>query len=116
MATWYKINASAKLTVRADSLNVRSGPQLYDFVKSVKAGEVVQATERALISGDPWFHISDGWISGKYVEGWVKDNNNNNSWWYVEKKLRISVCHLENHWREGLLLWKRRLSVCLLLY
>lgn len=24
MATWYKINASAKLTVRADSLNVRS--------------------------------------------------------------------------------------------
>ncbi|MBS4920264.1 MAG: SH3 domain-containing protein, partial [Lachnospiraceae bacterium] len=67
MATWYKINASAKLTVRADSLNVRSGPQLYDFVKSVKAGEVVQATERALISGDPWFHISDGWISGKYV-------------------------------------------------
>ena len=47
MATWYKINASAKLTVRADSLNVRSGPQLYDFVKSVKAGEVVQATERA---------------------------------------------------------------------
>ena len=54
-------------TVRADSLNVRSGPQLYDFVKSVKAGEVVQATERALISGDPWFHISDGWISGKYV-------------------------------------------------
>lgn len=85
MATWYKINASAKLTVRADSLNVRSGPQLYDFVKSVKAGEVVQATERALISGDPWFHISDGWISGKYVEGWVKDNNNNNSWWYVEK-------------------------------
>ena len=55
MATWYKINASAKLTVRADSLNVRSGPQLYDFVKSVKAGEVVQATERALISGDPWF-------------------------------------------------------------
>lgn len=47
-------------------------PQLYDFVKSVKAGEVVQATERALISGDPWFHISDGWISGKYVEGWVK--------------------------------------------
>lgn len=85
MATWYKINASAKLTVRADSLNVRSGPQLYDFVKSVKAGEVVQATERALISGDPWFHISDGWISGKYVQGWVKDNNNNNSWWYVEK-------------------------------
>ena len=45
MATWYKINASAKLTVRADSLNVRSGPQLYDFVKSVKAGEVVQATD-----------------------------------------------------------------------
>ena len=55
MATWYKINASAKLTVRADSLNVRSGPQLYDFVKSVKAGEVVQATERALIAEIPGF-------------------------------------------------------------
>lgn len=48
MATWYKINASAKLTVRADSLNVRSGPQLYDFVKSVKAGEVVSGNRTRL--------------------------------------------------------------------
>ena len=25
------------------------------------------------------------WISGNYVQGWVKDYNDNNRWWYVEK-------------------------------
>lgn len=96
MASWYKINVSAKLTVMADSLSVRTSPQMVTVVKSLKAGAVVQATERALISGDPWFHISDGWISGKYVEGWVKDNNNNNSWWYVEKNYGYPVATWRN--------------------
>ena len=85
MASWYKIKVSAKLTVRANNLKVRKTPQMGDSVRTLQEGAVVQATERALISGDPWFHINDGWISGKFVEGWVKDNNNNNSWWYVEK-------------------------------
>ena len=80
MASWYKIKVSAKLTVRANNLKVRKTPQMGDSVRTLQEGAVVQATERALISGDPWFHINDGWISGKFVEGWVKDNNNNNSW------------------------------------
>lgn len=85
MATSFKVNVSAKLTVVGSSVKVRTTPQMGAVVRTIKTGTVVQATERAYISGDPWFHISDGWISGNYVQGWVKDYNNNNSWWYVEK-------------------------------
>lgn len=85
MATSFKVNASAKLTVVGSSIKVRTAPQMGAVVRTINTGTIVQATERAYISGDPWFHISDGWISGKYVQGWVKDYNNNNSWWYVEK-------------------------------
>jgi len=85
MASSYKINVSAKLAVQGSSVSVRTTPQMGTVVGSLNPGTVIQATERALISGDPWFHISTGWVSGKYVQGWVKDNNNNNSWWYVER-------------------------------
>ena len=54
-------------------------------MRKLNTGASVQATGRILINGDPWFHIADGWISGDYVQGWVKDYNDNNRWWYVEK-------------------------------
>ena len=40
---------------------------------------------RTLISGEPWFHFNDGWVNGRFVQGWVKDYKDNNRWWYVEK-------------------------------
>ena len=48
-----------------------------------------------MISGDPWFHIADGWVSGNYVQGWVKDYNDNNRWWYVEK----SYTYPKSEWK-----------------
>lgn len=57
----------------------------------MNTGARIQASGRVLIDGDPWFHITDGWISGKYIQGWVKDYNDNNRWWYVEKGYSYSV-------------------------
>ena len=81
-----EIAISAKLTVQGTNVNVRTSPNTNAFiVKKLNTGAEIQASSRVLINGDPWFHFSDGWINGNYVQGWVKDYNDNNRWWYVEK-------------------------------
>lgn len=80
-----EIPVSAQLTVQGSNVNVRTSPKTGAVVKTLNTGARIQATGRILIDGDPWFHITDGWISGNYVQGWVKDYNDNNRWWYVEK-------------------------------
>jgi len=37
-------------------------PQTGAIVKTLNTGARIQATGRVLINGDPWFHITDGWI------------------------------------------------------
>ena len=81
-----EIAISAKLTVQGTNVNVRTSPNTNaSIVKKLNTGAEIQASSRVLINGDSWFHFSDGWISGNYVQGWVKDYNDNNRWWYVEK-------------------------------
>lgn len=81
-----EIPVSANLTVQGTNVNVRTGPNTSSgIVKTLNTGAAIQATGRVLNNGNPWFHIADGWISGNYVQGWVKDYNDNNRWWYVEK-------------------------------
>ena len=81
-----EIEISAKLTVQGQNVNVRTSPsKSAAIVKKLNTGNNIQATGRVLINNEPWFHFSDGWISGNYVKGWVKDYNDNNRWWYVEK-------------------------------
>ena len=81
-----EIPVSAQLTVQGINVNVRANHSTSAaIVKTLNTGARIQATGRVLINGEPWFHITDGWISGKYVQGWVKDYDDNNRWWYVEK-------------------------------
>lgn len=80
-----EIPVSAQLTVQGTNVYVRTSPQTGAIVKTLNTGARIQATGRTLINGDPWFHISDGWLSGNYVQGWIKDYNDINRWWYVEK-------------------------------
>lgn len=77
-----EIPVSAKLTVQGTNINVRKTPK-GAAVTTLSTGATVQATGRAVVDGDPWFHISQGWINGKFVQGWVKDYNDANKWWYV---------------------------------
>lgn len=67
-----EIPVSAQLTVQGSNVNVRTSPKTGAVVKTLNTGARIQATGRVLIDGDPWFHITDGWISGNYVQGWVK--------------------------------------------
>jgi len=86
-----EIPVSAQLTVQGTNVNVRTSPQTGSVVKTLNTGARIQATGRVLINGDPWFHITDGWISGNFVQGWVKDYNDNNRWWYLEKNYTYPV-------------------------
>lgn len=73
-------------------VKVRTGPNsAASIVKKLNTGAQIEAKGRTIIDGDLWFHISDGWLSGDYVQGWVKDYNDNNRWWYVEKGYKYPV-------------------------
>lgn len=97
MATAYEVIAvSAQLTIQGTDVRVRTAPVSGIVLKSLNTGAAVQAVARTLIDGEPWFAINGGWVSGKYVQGWVKDNNDNNCWWYVEK----NYTYPKSEWRN----------------
>lgn len=80
-----KIPANAKLTIMGSDVGIRVIPDGHKLRLGLPNGTPVQATERTVYNGNPWFHIAEGWVSGNYVQGWIKDYNDNNRWWYVEK-------------------------------
>lgn len=87
-----EIPVSANLIVQGSNVNVRTSPSTSaSIIKKLNTGNSIQATGRVLMNREPWFHISDGWINGQYVQGWVKDYHDNNRWWYVEKGYQYQV-------------------------
>ena len=84
--TYEEIPISANLTIQGTSVYVRTEPSTNSgHVKTLNTGDQIVADGRTLISGEPWFHFNDGWVNGRFVQGWVKDYKDNNRWWYVEK-------------------------------
>ena len=69
-----------KVIVAAGALNIRDYPKTGKVIGSVANGARVFASEKVLFNGEPWFKIREGWISAKYLEGWVGENG---KWWYV---------------------------------
>jgi len=70
--------------VGTSSLNVRTAPIDGTVVGCYKCGELVQVTAKAKAAdGTYWFKTSKGYISGKYIKGWLKEANNR--WWYIEQ-------------------------------
>lgn len=73
----------ATLTVTADSLNIRAGAGTsYPIVGAFAKNTLVQVDAK---SGD-WFRCSRGWISRKYVKGWIKEPQTDPrlNYWYIE--------------------------------
>lgn len=68
--------------VGTTALNVRKSPDNGEVVATYKQNQLVQVTAKAKGNDVYWFKTKDGYISGKYVEGWIKESN---KWWYVEK-------------------------------
>jgi len=77
------ISTSQKgLLITASSLNIRTTPEgnLRNDV-FYRKGDLVKASEKCFVNGSPWLKTEKGWISGKYVEGWIQETDG--KWWYV---------------------------------
>lgn len=72
--------SKTKLTVMASSLIVRSTPKGVDTGQRYKNGDKVEPIEKCFADNEPWIRTDKGWISARYVQGWVLQNGR---WWYV---------------------------------
>ena len=68
------------LKVLASSLIIRTTPKGTDTGKRYTRDQRVQPINKCFAEGDPWIQTADGWISGKYLEGWLLQDG---SWWYL---------------------------------
>ena len=68
------------LSVTASSLIIRTAPAGADSGKRYSKDQQVQPLRKCFVSGAPWIQTADGWISGKYLEGWLLQDG---SWWYL---------------------------------
>ena len=64
----------------ASSLIVRSTPKGVDTGQRYKNGDKVEPIEKCFADNEPWIRTDKGWISARYVQGWVLQNGR---WWYV---------------------------------
>ena len=74
---------SGTVTVTASELNVRTRPDIdSSVVKTYPRGALVTVTEKA----GEWFKAADGWISRKWVRGWIKEPqaDPNRNYWYID--------------------------------
>lgn len=78
--------AEGKLQITASSLNIRELPSTSGkIVGNYRKGATVKITEE---SGD-WVKTDKGWISKKYVLGWIKEDG---KWWYCENGAYPMYC------------------------
>ena len=68
------------LRVTASSLIIRTAPAGADSGKRYSKDQQVQPLRKCFVSGAPWIQTADGWISGKYLEGWLLQDG---CWWYL---------------------------------
>ena len=68
------------LKVTASALIIRTAPAGVDSGKRYTKDQQVQLIQKCFVSGDPWIQTADGWISGKYLEGWLLQDGR---WWYL---------------------------------
>jgi len=93
----YEIGVSnAGLTVTS-SLNIRSYPKTGNVVGVYKIGDVVYPACKTIIDGAAWFKTGKGWISGKYLEGWIHERSDAAHRW---RYLRSGSIYPVSEWIE----------------
>ncbi len=83
--TWYPSDIkTGKIGLEAlDTLAIRTGPgKQYEIIGTLTKGMHIQATQKAFYDGVAWFRVTVGWISGRYLRGWIQEANGR--WWYLE--------------------------------
>lgn len=73
---------NAKVKITASALTIRETPKGKDTGKRYYYGEKIVPLEKAFVNGEPWFRTNKGWISAKYLEGWILEDG---KWWYLTK-------------------------------
>lgn len=86
-------SGTAGLVITGD-LNIRKVAGNGKIEGVYKKGERVWPLQKCFIDGKPWYRTERGWISARYVEGWVLEDNG--YWWYVMQGYEFSV----NKWQE----------------
>lgn len=76
------------LSVTASSLIIRTAPAGADSGKRYSKDQQVQPIRKCFVSGAPWIQTADGWVSGKYLTGWVCQDGR---WWWVHLPARCSL-------------------------
>lgn len=86
ITTYYIKTGQGGLRVTASELAVRLMPDINaKLVGTVKAGDRIYPTEKAFDDrGVRWYYSPEkcGWISGKYLTGWIRESGNG-KWWYL---------------------------------
>lgn len=70
----------ADLTVTTGVLNIRETPVDGRVIGSAERDEVIHCTEQSYTGGAYWFRGPSGWMSGRYLRGWIKQYG---AWWYT---------------------------------
>lgn len=83
----YAVGTGANgLTVTATSLNIRRTPGTDGTsIGGYDKGSRIYPTKKAFVNGDAWFYVpdKDGWVSGRYLTGWILEYDDGNRWWWV---------------------------------
>ncbi len=75
-------SGSTGLEVTASSLNIRTAPISGGVTGSYPKGAKIYPTELVWTEGQPWFKTDRGYVSGKYLTGWICENG---KWWLLEE-------------------------------
>lgn len=67
-----------------EDLRVRALPDVSAAIMGgLRAGDVIYPDQKAFDDrGVRWYHIPEGWVSGKYLTGWIYERGNGR-WWYL---------------------------------
>lgn len=82
----YAIGTGANgLCVTAEKLNCRSIPATGEVCHIFNKDDKIVPTLKTFVNGDPWVYDPNfGWVSAKYLYGWIQEFTCDNKWWYVE--------------------------------
>lgn len=93
--TSYSIGTGDKGLILTANINLRNDPGTSGtkVISVLNKGSKFVPTQKTFINGDPWIYSDElkGWISAKYVEGWMREFTCHDKWWYVEPGYKYPV-------------------------
>ena len=78
------------VVISSSALNIRKEPSTSsDVVGTLAKGTAIYPETQTSLNGTYWFKIDKGWVSGKYLTGWIKQLER---WWYLDSGKVVFNC------------------------